>query len=83
MKGKGNGRGKPQGRGTSKNYNKNKKTAYNQEQDKKEMSFVPKNVGKTQGHACNTVKEYILQELQKGLEQVFYFAMEHRYIPCT
>ena len=68
MVGKQNGRGKPQGCGTNKTYNKTKKVTQNQEPNKKEMLFVPKNAGKMQGHTYETIKEYILNELQKDLE---------------
>ena len=35
--------------------------------DKKEMKFVPQVAGKSQGYTYETVKEHILQELQKEL----------------
>ena len=35
--------------------------------DQKEMKFVPKVAGKSQGYTYETVKEHILQELQKTL----------------
>ena len=69
MVGKQNGRGKPRGRGTTKKtYNNTKKITQNQDPNKKEMLFVPKNAGKMQGHTYETVKEYLLNELQKDLE---------------
>ena len=69
MSGRHAGRGRGRGCGSGRGFSKNRKnTNYNQDSDKKEMKFIPKGTGKVQGYTYETVKEYILHELQKELE---------------
>ena len=60
--------GRGQGCGSGRGYLRNKKySKQSQQSDKKEMKFVPKMVGKSQACTFKTVKECVLQELQKDL----------------
>ena len=66
--GRGRGRGKGRGRGRGKSsHNNNNSGKYNN--NNKEMKFYPHTAGRQQTVTYDTVKDHIIQSIQKNYEQ--------------